>query len=426
VPDYSPDTGRRRGRREAFHDLVRHAAEAGAIVLEKNNGSALLLDRYVQRGMFVGGEAEDSGKPDTGQIPAMLDQLLSGPTGQNEKEGDFDVDVHVVCGRPRPPVIVEALTALLQQPTIDRLTITLHAAPQSQWWHWAVGVFRPLARVSTSESAPRTVFRMTGTVGAPPESAGNEIVRAGIGLQYVWADATIGLNRTLEEQREAITALARFGFRVPVAFYVHEGNAGQIKEWVQRVLDWNLRSGFTLYPGEYHPVSRAARAFRPLDTEVFVELASSLYRDYQFYDDVLEPPAAVWNRMKRAARIPVPLLIDEEGVVRHFHKVPMLGRSLCNVEEFRGRAPEILKTVSETREGLSTGVDARCRDCQWRYVCRGVDENRNGDPSHQRLQTDACRIWLFWLMALTWERYEIQNTAVETDLEDAPTAGAGE
>jgi hypothetical protein len=425
VPDFSPDTGKRLGRREAFHDLVRHAAEAGAIVLRKNNGSALLLDRYVQRGMLVGGEAEDRGNPDP-RVPAMLDQLLSRAIQKKDKEGDLDVHVHVVCGRPRPPVIVEALTALLQQPTVDRVTITLHVAPQSQWWHWAAGVFRPLARVSAPESSPITVFRVMGTVGVPPESAGNQFVRAGIGLQYVWADAPLGLRHTLDEQRKAITDLAEFGFRVPVAFYVHENNAGHIQDWVQRVLDWNHRSGFTLYPGEHHPVLRAARAFRPLDTEAFVELASSLYRDFQFYDDVLDPPAAVWDRMKRATRNPVPLLIDEEGSVRHFHKVPMLGKILCNVEELGRRIPGILKAVSDTREGLSVGVAARCRDCQWRYVCRGVDEIRNGDRSHRRLQTGACRIWLFWLLALTWERYEIQNTAVETGLEDAPAAGAGE
>lgn len=181
-----------------------------------------------------------------------------------------------------------------------------------------------------------------------------------------------------------------------------------------------------MYPGEYHPVLRAARAFRPLDTATFIGLASTLYRDHQFYDDVLDPPAAIWDRMRRAMQLPVPLLIDEEGAVRHFHKVPMLGRNLCDVEELGQRAPDILKTVSETREGLSVGVDGRCRDCQWRYVCRGVDETRNGDPSYRRLQTDACRIWLFWLMALTWERYEIQHTPVDTGLEDAPTAGSGE
>ena len=421
MPDLSPDTNKGPGRRETFDDLVRCAAQAGLIVLEKNNRSALLLDRYAQRGIFVGGEEQDSGMPNAEQMPAMFDEMVSQANQQEDKEGGLDFHVHVVCGRPRPPEIVEALGALVQIPSIDRLTVTLHVAPGSQWWRWALSVFRPLARASVSETARSMVFRVQGTVDVPPESEGNEIIRAGIGLQYVWADAHLGSRREINEQREAITTLARFGFRVPVVFYVHAGNAEHIPDWVQRVLEWNLQSGFALYPGESHPVSRAAGAFKPLVTESFIDLASSLYSDHQFYDDVFDPPASVWDRMRRAVRLPVPLLIDEEGIVRHFHKLPILGRDLCDVSHFGRRGPDILKALSETYDGLSVGVDAGCRDCQWRYVCRGVDETHNGDPSHHRFQNRACKIWLFWFMALTWERYEVQQSAVDTDLGDAPT-----
>lgn len=383
-------------------------------------GENVLLDPYVQSPRVLPADSTAPKRAETLARSAHLDprsanadEPFADPAAQR-----YDLEFDVVCGRPRPEALARGISAILQTlSAADRVTLNLHVAPTDSWWRWAGSLSSMLTRERNETSPAVSAFNVLGTLELPPEDAADRLIELDLCTWYVWADPTLGVTRTMVEQENAISELAAYGFRVPVLWYLHPANLERTLELSETALEWNLQSGVAVAPIQDHPLWGRRIHTSPLGAAQFARASAALYQRHPYFDDMLQPAARVISRLLRAGSIgwPVRLLIDEDGGVFRFLKIPSAGRRLGSLDDIDTWIDGLPSRLLARRNGLPLDVDYGCQSCPWRYTCRGVDDPAGASHPQAGAAVEwACASWIFWAKSLLRERLAVHHQAMRS------------
>lgn len=229
-----------------------------------------------------------------------------------------------------------------------------------------------------------------------PPSPGDELLKetfCDLGLRL---GATAGWSPVgpQELQWDAVRDWSRFGFRVPVVFFVTAANLHEVPAVLEASLRANEYSGFALAAAFHHPdydPTRHDPAPAPAD---YAALLARTYRDLPQYDDVFFPITDVVSSFadggwRADARTPATarLLLTPTGGVGTFRHVPGLATGWVDWPTFRTWPPEELpsRLLDIQRTAFAQPDSRPCRDCPWWHVCGG------GDRTEGRLSADS--VW---------------------------------
>lgn len=205
----------------------------------------------------------------------------------------------------------------------------------------------------------------------------------GIRLGYTagWRHGA-GVGSSDVAEPDSLRDLARYGFRIPILFYVHAENLDRAAEVVDRGLRLNEHSGFALPAIFHHPEYDPATSPPPPSASAYAELLARLYHEFPDYDDIFQPIAELaelmseggWNAQNDVPAI-VRLLLRPERGIMIFRQVPSQAVSWIDYADLRSMLPADIapRLLEFHRKRFAWSKHAFCGRCQWRYVCGGSD-----------------------------------------------------
>lgn len=380
----------------------------GGILLDGTTDDALLLlDRYARRSLRIRGSFDTpeeasglqahltqfltetaNGTPQGNEAPAAEEILREDGAPEGEAASEAEprlapaVAIHAsledVYGSPPLrrgyPALVEGLQPI---PSLD--LVFYFATPPADW--------EPLLRWLLNLAAKRDGYLIRHIVLSGPFTPLKEKIQEILADMVVQLHFAIGLwpGRRVEDAPvwlPVLHDLARFGFRIPLVGYVHEGNCRQLPGILAEALSANQYSGFALPLAYHHPWYTFQPGQPALPDEMsYLQLLTEVYQDFPYFDDVFFPVAELarfvraggWNA---ADDVPshLRLLAKPDGVFV-FRQVPALARPWMTWDDLarlaRDHVPAALHEAHRT--AFSWARNPACAPCAWRYVCGGFD-----------------------------------------------------
>ncbi|MEM7307905.1 MAG: hypothetical protein AAF682_14595 [Planctomycetota bacterium] len=385
----------KQGPVENRDDLIaRVRAHDGCLVPSPVDDTSLALDRYCRVQFVVDGRDG----LESSACRAFLEGLAS--AAEFEPRTALQIDLQPTSTWT---VGFAAGVARLAQALPDVASVKLRvlhdATAGVPWWQQADAAFQSLRHAlhDVLPDADWTVEFEGCLEGSIPEEAAAVLAEHRLALRHACRNA-----RDINDARcEDLLRATRFGLRIPVVFYADPTFLAGRTPLVARAVQASQYSGVALRAPWEHADFRDGDA--TVSTEELLEALTSIYREFPYYDDVLEPITEMARRVDPSdpAKRRIHVRIDRDGVVSTYRKVPAAGQAVATLTELETLAPEELRRRVLANGSDIAAADERCHGCEWRHVCRGMDASA---PQHFE---STCATWQLGLELLVWERWSL-------------------
>lgn len=279
-----------------------------------------------------------------------------------------------------------------------RLTLP---GPQAEW-NLVVGLCEELRAAFPQGRQLR--LEILGPIDALLDSALESLFRAGVLLRYATGWSPHDHDHWIDF--ETVGALATFGFRVSVSFYVTKRNISRLTDELFRDTSLaNYSAGFGVPLVSSHPY----HGFAPADTELpdaldYCRLLARVYQRHYHSDDVLEPLPDLVLRIAEGGchdRLGisrhVSLLVDGDGMVGHYRICPSLRRNWSSIREIvAATTPDVQQSLVLHLTACELEINQYCVSCKWRSACGGLDAGPpESAPAATELETLCKHRMLF-------------------------------
>lgn len=389
------------------------AVRRGAMFVEDpRSGYTLILDRFAQRAQRLlplesAAACSDLGK----RIDAFLAPEKPMPQDLN---GLYDVSLLVVCDDVAPSRMAGAIRRLAQVfHDARQIHLQLYVRDRiSPMWDWALPLSRALGQLNDRLSEGRRIILSASgrLTGAPAETIADDLVRQGIRMEHVLPDPLFDAPRAdPAAQMRALSEACGLGLRIPVVAYVHAGNRAEVSKVLETSLVHTMNSGFAVRPIQAHPDYGRSFSAPPVEASELLPIAQQLYRRHPHYDDVLEPMSFGVRSLTEGRKVlrRIQLVLDPEGDVAWYRKLPCMARPLGHVFSATNRDPEELRSRVLELVGSPDHAHASCKECQYWSLCGGVDAPRGAHPVERAIAEAHCTTWMFMLNALILESHYV-------------------
>lgn len=287
-------------------------------------------------------------------------------------EGDSDIVARLDAGRAssRPPVRRCHILYVGPWPPSDAATTAIHAVAQN------FGPKQVRLDVYFTDPRPdlvnwlqrfagetgRCAINFVGTIPELDEDEISVLVARGASVMYAagWPDGS-------PVDTTAVRKMSNLGLRIPMIYFVHQGNIDTVIDDAVSMLDMTYHSGVAFVPACSHPLFDSdSQALLPEAGE-YAELLVEAYRRFPHYDDVFEPIVSLVERLRSGGwspegnhALPVRYRIDASGVIQEFRQLPWQATSSIPDNEFN---PSRLATISD-----------ECSACRWLKACGGCEK----------------------------------------------------
>lgn len=239
----------------------------------------------------------------------------------------------------------------------------------------------PKIRVLREVVGGNVGIRVTGSFGPVSEDEMELLFALGVGITFEagcsWLHGGVDLDL------EVLRVFATFGFRVPVAWHVHESNIAEIEDKLDGVLASSCCSGFSLPLVSTSPFYRFDEGFPPLpDAAQYCQLLVRSYKRYPHYDDFFFPVNELALLIGNGGRHDgfdapsfVRVLVGGDGQIGLYRQTPALASAWSNVSEVvRCREDELRHSFWRLVSGEWPWANhSYCRECVWRRICGGLE-----------------------------------------------------
>lgn len=284
-------------------------------------------------------------------------------------------------------------------------------------------------------------IELLGPFARMEDSIKQEFHRRALQIAYAPNWQTPGTTADSLWDPDVVSDLAEFGIRVPVVWYVHDGNIDAIADLLEAALVANYESGIAL-PLACESIYHRAESDAPVLADRgddYLRLLHRAYRDFPHADDQLEPIAELAQvalALKYNGRLrglPIHLLADRSGL-KVFRQIPALGRPWLDWDEVDATESSEFRAELDAfcqREFIENS-HWQCDGCQWRSLCGGSDVTDSSNLDNYRAVQEAiCQYRQVFLEAFLWQRLKIderkqslKKRATETEEAPQPTEGS--
>lgn len=217
-----------------------------------------------------------------------------------------------------------------------------------------------------------------------PETEMAALFNLGVRLRFAagWTGGQTS-DQPLLVNENTLKSLSEFGFRAAIEWYVHAQNMELFQQQIESLLVANFSSGFSLPLVSQNPFYRFGSGFPQLpDALEYCQLLSDCYRRFPYFDDMLFPLNDLMLLIKDGGyhsgwHLPATnfLSVNPEGGIGVFRHSPTLALPWKTVASVTTTPAEVLKRDFSQFVNNSWRWEKLpyCRDCNWRYVCGGLD-----------------------------------------------------
>lgn len=290
-------------------------------------------------------------------------------------------------------------------PDSECFKFVVYIGHYQRWWERVFPVAEALMRAvrftnrrETENVAKRLSITVHGKFSGdlPSDSVSETLVRHGIFISYD-TDRSLGL---ATEDRSVVKALVNFGFRLPATVYITKKSEAidDLLKTCENLLSENQYSGLSVLPICSHPEFSEEYIDLIPDVDRYLEALLCAYELFPFYDDVFMPVAdvlshVVRNRNEKEDVTEVCVLVQGDGTVRKFKKLPFLAReaatlkSLSDVDERISLRQKLFQDA-----GSTAGLLQRCKNCHKLKLCGGTELRAMSDT--EKAGEIVCGQWL--------------------------------
>jgi hypothetical protein len=349
------------------------------IVLSNGDGSAIVMDRAARITAHVPGEV---GSPSLEELArSQLSELLADADKQDKKyplrffvQTSLEALYHSSDVRNALPKLLAGLLRL-ENPYL----LIDFSRPPRDWPLFAHWIYRFL----WENKGLYGHIHLRGPFPLLPDEVKDAFHDLGIQLEYTagW-QPDAGADSPEIAHPDALRDLARYGFRIPIRYYVHAGNQGHAAEVVDEGLRLNEYSGFSVPAIFHHPEYDPSASPPPPSAVAYAELLARLYYDFPDYDDIFQPIAELavlmseggWNA-QHDVPASIRLMVRPEQGIMIFRQVPAQAVPWIDCASLLSwpMADIVPRLLEFHRQRFAWSKHAFCGRCQWRYVCGGSD-----------------------------------------------------
>jgi hypothetical protein len=260
----------------------------------------------------------------------------------------------------------------------------------------------------------RVKLTLYGAFGSIDNSAKEFLMEYKTHLVYVYNpdDEAARIPHVLE----TICDIADFGFRMPVAWYIHAENIDKVRALIDDNMCANYSSGFALPLIAHSPYYDGFKNTLQLPaSRDYLELLVDVYKRFPFYDEVVYPVSALAdiayhggldrNGLPRGIRLSVSL----RGEARLYGHIPVLSVPWMNLSELQTMEPsQVQVKLRERCSALrSECLSSHCRACPWKNLCGGEYTAESLEPFNVH-----CEMMSFFLKSFLWQRGKAMDVAM--------------
>ena len=315
-------------------------------------------------------------------VAAEIANALSGPA-EGRREPPLRLRVNVLFEALTENGVCRDLAVLVESLKASAsVQIVVHfAAPPAKWDSVlaALKLLRESLRLPNGEA-----IQVIGPFAAAGEPEMESLYGLGVAITFAAGWVSGGnYDQCGDLDTDALRAFSRFGFRTPIVWYVHEHNISRIEEQLPETLARNYYSGFALPLVSCSPFYRFGEGYPSLPNAVeYCRFLARCYTQYPYYDDVLSPLNDLAMLIRYGgwhSQFNVPatmqILVGADGRVGLYSQTPALAIPWTNLSEVVNSPSESLcdDFLHIAAEAWQLQKNVHCRDCQWRYICGGVD-----------------------------------------------------
>jgi hypothetical protein len=380
------------------------------LVLGSPDGSLLAVDGHARWALALPGTLDS---PEQAEQVAALIRTWVARAGEADRQSPPGYTVHATLAAVYEATAVrrgleQLLGALVPAGPTE---LMLHfSRPPADWLPVTRWLFRLVER--HEQLAGRVWVR--GPFGLLDGEVQEVFIGIGCRLGFVigWGDPAG--DRSGRPWREALRALARFGFRVPAVCYIHAGNVREARRLIEEALEANEHSGFALPLVFHHPdYTFGPGQPPPPPAGAYAELLAHCYRDYPDYDDLFVPVADLAGLMGGPswcgphgvpARVQVLAGREGPGV---FRQIPALARPWLGWEGLASTDPGglVARLLEFYRGQFAWEANPFCGGCGWRWLCGGQDAWPGGPAAPQAALEAGCAYRKLFLESFAWQKW---------------------
>jgi hypothetical protein len=418
--------------------LAELAKRRGGIWLEQPGRPPAIFDHRTRR-CWRAPDGWNDGEDDEEALIQEAERLLADDGGETRRYRT-QIAIHLRIEDLEDGTLFQgAATAARALNTTPMLRVVVHFGHAPSDWgpvlDWSAR-FRETAFTGKEKAW----IELLGPFGYMEDDTKRELHRLALQIAYApdWQNAESTADSPWDP--DVVSDLAEFGIRVPIVWYVHDGNIDAIADLLEASLVANYESGIAL-PLACESIYHRAESDAPVladRSDDYLRLLHRAYRDFPHADDQLAPIAELAQvalRQKYNGRprgLPVQLLAERSGL-KVFRQIPALGRPWMNWDQVDATEPSEFRAKLDAfcEKEFIENAHWQCDGCQWRGLCGGSDVTDSSNLDNYRAVQEAiCQYRQVFLEAFLWQRLKIEERKQSlkkptTETEEAPQPTEG-
>jgi hypothetical protein len=352
--------------------------------------------RVLEKSARVVCDIAPDGSTDEEQIITQVDSILSKARDLDQQPPVW-LSIHLLHEAIAFDGVCRALIALTEflGPTV-KTQIVIHL--DQPFTDWSVIQSLTKSLLESSGRAKEAYIELIAPFGEFREAEMEALFDLGVRIRFA-AGWTKGCapDQVPTVNTGVLRSLSELGFRTTIEWYVHAGNIQAFEQQIPNLLVDNHCSGFSLPLVSQNPYYRFGPGFPALpDALEYCQLLTRSYKQYPYYDDVFSPLTDLallirnggWDS-KLNTPTAIHLLLDREGRVGLFKQSAALAQAWTTVSEVITTRLDTLRDRFLEFAGNAQQWEKipYCRECEWRYICGGLDASSNCSPPQNDLDT---------------------------------------